>query len=63
MLQQFTPAFPVPAFYDLNSKYDAVIQDADYYERWDGNTRLTEVRRCLQLMNPCRLIRLLHVFK
>ena len=29
----------------LNSKYDTIIQDVDYYESWDKGTRLTGVRR------------------
>ena len=29
----------------LNSKYDTLIQDVDYYETWDSKTTLTGVRR------------------
>ncbi len=31
----------------LNSKYNTIIQDVDYYEWWDSNTRLTGIRRYL----------------
>jgi len=29
----------------LNSRYDTIIQDVDYYERWDGGNYLAAVRR------------------
>ena len=31
----------------LNTKYDTVIQDVDYYESWDSKNNLKSVRRCL----------------
>lgn len=31
----------------LNTKYDTLIQDVDYYEIWDSGTTLTGVRRYL----------------
>lgn len=31
----------------LNSKYDTVIQDVEYYESWDSRNNLKSVRRCL----------------
>jgi len=29
----------------LNRRYDTVIQDVEYYERWDGGNYLAAVRR------------------
>lgn len=31
----------------LNTKYDTVIQDVEYYESWDSRNNLKYVRRCL----------------
>ena len=31
----------------LNTKYDTVIQDVEYYESWDSRNNLKSVRRCL----------------
>ena len=29
----------------LNEKYDTIIQDVDFYEKWDKKNTLTQVRR------------------
>lgn len=31
----------------LNTKYDTIIQDVEYYESWDSRNNLKSVRRCL----------------